>query len=62
MFSLAPRNAFLPLKFVVSTISVLPSQRPREVPIHWRTLLCGCGRPSSGMMRTSWIISVRIIT
>ena len=37
MFSLAPRNAFLPLKFVVSTTSVSPSQRPREMPTHCRT-------------------------
>ena len=57
-----PLNGFLPLKLVVSTTSVLPSQRPRETPIHWRIFSSGCGRPSSGTIRTSWIISVRIIT
>src|SRR5215208_496052 len=43
----------LSLKFVVSTTSVLPSQRPRESPSQPRTLDGGCGRPFSGMIRTS---------
>src|SRR5947208_4679031 len=41
------------VKFVVSTTSVLPSQRPRESPSQFRTLDGRCGRPSRGMMRAS---------
>ena len=62
MFGLDPRKFVLSVKFVVVTTSVLPSQRPRESPIHWRMAGDAWGRPSSGMMRTSWIISVRITT
>src|SRR6266576_3023152 len=43
----------LSLKFLVSTTSVLPSQCPREMPSHVRTLAGGNGRPSNGMIRTS---------
>src|SRR6476619_860467 len=43
----------LSLKFVVCTTSVLPSQWPREMPIHPRTFDGGIGRPSNGMIRTS---------
>ena len=43
----------LPVKLVVSTTSVLPSQWPRESPIHCRMPGGRCGRPSMGMMRVS---------
>src|SRR5580698_108493 len=57
-----PRKEYSSEKFVVSTTSVLPSQCPRESPIHWRILLATWGLPSSGMMRALWIISFRITT
>src|SRR5438034_6073403 len=38
IFSLESLKGFLPLKFVVSTTSVSPSQWPRGSPIHWRML------------------------
>ena len=41
---------FRSLKFVVSTTSVSPSQRPRESPSTRRTVGGRCGRPSSGMI------------
>src|SRR6185295_7898193 len=47
-------------KLIVSTTSVLPSQRPRESPDHWRSFVCG--RPSVGMMRALWTISLMITT
>jgi hypothetical protein len=34
--SLDPRNRVLSVKFVVSTTSVSPSQRPTESPSHFR--------------------------
>ena len=52
----------MPVKLVVSTISVLPSHRPRESPIHWRIFGDRCGRPSSGMRRVKWRISLTITT
>src|SRR5437667_460155 len=39
----------LPLKFVVSTASVLPSQWPRDSPNHSLMDLSSTGRPSVGM-------------
>ena len=47
------RNVVRSLKFVTSTTSVFPSQRPRESPIHWRILESRCGRPSIGITRAS---------
>ena len=38
-----------PLKLVVSTTSVSPSQRPRESPSHDLRLASRCGRPSRGI-------------
>ena len=51
----------MPLKFVVSTTSVLPSKCPRDSPIH--CLMAGSSgpRPSTGITRASWIISSRTI-
>src|SRR5258705_6577677 len=43
----------LSLKFAVWTTSVLPSQCPREMPSHARTVDGGSGRPSNGTIRTS---------
>ena len=57
-----PWNGFLPLKLVVSTTRVSPSQRPRDRPIHCCRPGGGAAAPSSGMIRASWIISDRIIT
>jgi len=56
-----PRNRVFSEKFVVSTTSVSPSQRPTESPIHFVTLFGRC----SAFMRTtraSCTISVRIST
>jgi 6-bladed beta-propeller protein len=58
----APRKRRWSLKFVVSTTSVRPSQRPRESPSHRPMREPTCGRPLSGIMRTSCIISVRMTT
>ena len=55
-----PRTLVLSVKLIVSTTSVVPSHRPRESPIHCRTV--PCARPSMGMMRASWIISFRSAT
>src|SRR4029450_171163 len=41
----------LPFRFVVSTTSVSPSQRPSESPCQSRIVSGRCARPSSGMMR-----------
>src|SRR5436190_505821 len=46
------------LIWVVSTTSVFPSQRPREMPSHDRTLSAGRERPSSGTMIGSLELSV----
>ena len=46
-----PRNGVRSVKFVVSTTSVLPSQRPRESPWSKRSFGPTCGLPSSGMIR-----------
>ena len=45
--SVEPRNRVLSVKFVVSTTSVSPSQRPTESPIHLRTFAgrCCCVHP-----------------
>ena len=43
-------------KLAVSTTSVSPSQRPRDSPAHCRRPLNG--RPSSGMTRGLWFISL----
>ena len=40
-------------KFVTSTMSVSPSQWPRESPKYWRMVDESCGRPSSGITRAS---------
>ena len=45
------------LKFFVVTTSVSPSQRPRASPMSCVMPLAMVARPSSGMMRVSWIIS-----
>src|SRR6188508_3182741 len=52
--------AGFPLKFLVSTTSVLPSQRPLDSPMY--CLIDGSrnARPSVGMMRASCAISRRI--
>src|SRR5439155_5109247 len=55
----APLNT-VGLKFVVSTMRVSPSQRPRELPIHRRIGWPTFGRPSSGTRRCSWTISLTI--
>ena len=55
--ALALRYVLLGLKLVVSTTSVLPSQCPRGSPRNVWMPGVRCGRPSSGMMRVSWIIS-----
>ena len=52
----------LSVKFFVSTTSVSPSQRPRESPTHWRTFGGRCVRPSRGMMRALWTISLSSTT
>jgi len=59
---LAPRNAGLSLKFVVSMTSVSPSQWPLGSPIHERTPDDACARLSVGTTRVSWSISIRIMT
>jgi hypothetical protein len=51
-----------PFRFVVRTTRVLPSKRPRESPIHDFMPACNVDRPSRGMMRDSWIISLRNTT
>ena len=51
-----------PLKLVVSTTSVFPSHRPRELPSQPVMFPWSRGRPSSGMIRCSWIISWLRIT
>ena len=53
-----PLKFVLPEKLVVSTTSASPSQRPRGSPCHWRMPSATCGRPSSGITRVSWIISM----
>ena len=50
------------LKLRVSTTSVSPSQRPRESPRHCWMCEASAGRPSSGTIRTSFTISLRIAT
>src|SRR5882672_12608428 len=50
-FSWDPWKYVLGLKLVTSTTSVLPSQRPRESPHHWRTCEGRCGFVVTGMMR-----------
>ena len=50
------------LKFAVSTTSVSPSQRPRELPSHWRRSSGSGARPSRGTMRASCTISFRMTT
>ena len=54
----APMNVFLGEKFRVSITSVLPSQWPRESPLHRAMVGDTCERPSSGMMRASWPVSM----
>src|SRR5437867_13402250 len=54
--------AGLPLKFVVSTTSVLPSQRPLDSPNHCLIDGSSAGRPLVGMIRASWAISMTITT
>src|SRR5439155_18670944 len=55
-------SAGLPLKFVLSTTSVLPSQCPLDSPKYCLIDESSTGRPSVGMMRASWAISRRITT
>ena len=58
----------LPVKFVppfillVSTTNDCLSHRPRESPIYDLILALTCGRPSSGITRTSWMTSARMAT
>src|SRR5678816_735627 len=54
--------AGFPLKFVVSTTSVLPSQRPRDSPRYCLIVPSSGGRPFVGMMRASCAISRRMTT
>jgi hypothetical protein len=60
-FSLLPRKRVLSVKLVVSMTRVSPSHRPMESPIHFLT---GEGRcwPPSLTTRTSWFISLMIMT
>ena len=62
MSGLDPRNDARPLKLVVSTTRVSPSQRPCELPSH--EVSCGpsFGRGVVGTTRVSWIISFWIAT
>src|SRR3954451_11506300 len=50
-FSREPRKLVFGEKFVTSITSVLPSQRPRESPHHWRTGAGRCGVPFKTMLR-----------
>ena len=54
--------AVLAVKLVVSTTRVSPSQRPRELPSHWRRSSGSGARPSRGTMRESCTISWRMTT
>src|SRR5712691_532032 len=51
LWNVSQSNHAFPLKFVESTINVLPSHRPRGSPIQSRMPDVTCGRLSSGMMR-----------
>src|SRR6185503_2189222 len=50
-FPCAPLKSDFGEKFVTSTTSVLPSQRPGEFPHHWRMVAGRCGAVVIGMMR-----------
>src|SRR5215510_936304 len=50
-FSRDPWKSVFALKFVTSTTSVLPSQRPRESPHHCRTCDGRWGRSVIGIVR-----------
>src|SRR5438128_11399748 len=50
-FSCAPWKSDFGEKFVTSTTSVLPSQRPRESPHHWRMVGGRCAAVVIGMLR-----------
>src|SRR5256885_16860099 len=50
-FSREPWKSVFGEKFVTSTTSVLPSQRPRESPHHWRLVAGRCGAIVFGKLR-----------
>src|SRR5881628_3796045 len=50
-FSRAPWKSDFGEKFVTSTTSVFPSQRPRESPHHWRMVEGRCGAIVIGILR-----------
>ena len=58
----APRSSTLSLKLVVSIDQRVALEVAARVAQPLPDASLKCGRPSSGMMRTSWIISTRIAT
>ena len=62
MFGPEPLKLVCGVKFVVSTTSESPSQRPRESPFQRRTLLGRWSPSSVGITRWSFTISFRMAT